>query len=99
MQYTFDPARAGGSRVVARTVGTGAPATQGPMQDGRQYRVAMSSSLAAGQYGYYRLWSREKAVAAQGLTMAGALEQYLRDHRTLAPRIEGRIVARAGAKQ
>jgi hypothetical protein len=62
------------------------------MQDGRHYRVAMSSSLAAGQYGYYRLWNREKAAAAQGLTMAGALDRYLRDHHTLAPHLEGRIV-------
>jgi 2',3'-cyclic-nucleotide 2'-phosphodiesterase (5'-nucleotidase family) len=85
MRFTFDPARPEGSRVVARSVGGQ------PMQDGRQYRVAMSSSLAAGQYGYYRLWNREKAAAAQGLTMAGALEQYLRDHHTLAPRLEGRI--------
>jgi 2',3'-cyclic-nucleotide 2'-phosphodiesterase (5'-nucleotidase family) len=86
MQFTFDPARPEGSRVVARTVGGQ------PMQDGRHYRVAMSSSLAAGQYGYYRLWNREKAAAAQGLTMAGALDQYLRDHHTLAPHLEGRIV-------
>ena len=86
MRFTFDPARPEGSRVVARTVGGQ------PMQDGRQYRVAMSSALASGQYGYYRLWNREKA-AAQGLTMAGALDQYLRDHRTLAPHPEGRVVA------
>jgi len=88
MQYAIDPARPEGSRIVARTVGGQ------PMQDGRQYRVAMSSSLAAGQYGYYRLWSRDKAAASQGLTLAGALEQYLRDHRTLNPRVEGRIVIR-----
>jgi 5'-nucleotidase / UDP-sugar diphosphatase len=86
MRFTFDPAHPDGSRVLARSVGGQ------PMQDGRQYRVAMSSSLAAGQYGYYRLWNREKAAAAQGLTMAGALDQYLRDHQTLAPHLEGRIV-------
>ena len=88
MQFTFDPARPEGSRIVARTVGAQ------PMQDGRQYRVAMSSSLASGQYGYYRLWSREKAAAAQGLTMAGALDQYLRGRSTLSPRLESRIVVR-----
>jgi 2',3'-cyclic-nucleotide 2'-phosphodiesterase (5'-nucleotidase family) len=92
MRFIFDPARPEGSRVVARTVG--GP----PMQDGRQYRVAMSSSLAAGQYGYYRLWNREKAAAAQGLTMAGALAQYLRDHHTLAPHLEGRIGVQDSAK-
>ncbi len=87
MRFTFDPARPEGSRVVARTVGGQ------PMQDGRQYRVTMSSALASGQYGYYRFWNREKAAAAQGLTMAGALEQYLRDHRTLTPHPEGRVAA------
>jgi 5'-nucleotidase/UDP-sugar diphosphatase len=88
MQYTLDPHRPEGSRIVARAVGGQ------PMQDGRQYRVAMSSSLASGQYGYYRLWSREKAAAAQGLTMAGALDQYLRSHGALNPHLEGRIVVR-----
>jgi 5'-nucleotidase/UDP-sugar diphosphatase len=88
MTFVFDPARAEGSRVVSATV-----AGQ-PMQDGRQYRVAMSSSLASGQYGYYRLWSREQGAAAQGLTMAGALEQYLRGRQTIAPRTEGRIVVK-----
>jgi 5'-nucleotidase/UDP-sugar diphosphatase len=88
MEFAFDPSRPEGSRIVSRT-------TAGqPLQDGRQYRVAMSSSLAAGQYGYYRLWSREKGAATQGLTMAGALDQYLRDRKTLAPRIENRIVVR-----
>jgi 5'-nucleotidase/UDP-sugar diphosphatase len=85
MEFTFDPSRPEGSRILSRTVGGQ------PMQDGRQYRVAMSSSLASGQYGYYRLWTREKAASTQGLTMAGALEQYLRTHQTLAPRLEGRI--------
>jgi 5'-nucleotidase / UDP-sugar diphosphatase len=88
MQYTLDPRRPEGSRIVARTVGGQ------PMQDGRQYRVAMSSSLASGQYGYYRLWSRDKAAAAQGLTMAGALDQYLRTHSALNPHLEGRVVLR-----
>jgi 2',3'-cyclic-nucleotide 2'-phosphodiesterase (5'-nucleotidase family) len=88
MQYTFDPARPEGSRIVSATVGGQ------PMQASRQYRVAVSSSLAAGQYGYYRLWSREQAAAAQGLTMAGALQLYLRSHAVLNPHVEGRIVAR-----
>jgi 5'-nucleotidase/UDP-sugar diphosphatase len=92
LEFSFDPSRAEGSRIVARTQGGQ------PMQDGRQYRVAMSSSLASGQYGYYRLWSRERGTAAQGLTMAGALEQYLRDRRTLAPRLESRIKV-AGSRQ
>jgi 5'-nucleotidase-like protein len=89
LTFVFDPARPEGSRVVAAT------AAGQPMQDGRQYRVAMSSSLASGQYGYYRLWSREKGAAAQGLTMESSLEQYLRGKQTVAPRIEGRIVVKA----
>jgi 5'-nucleotidase / UDP-sugar diphosphatase len=87
LQFVFDPARPEGSRIVSVSV-----AGQ-PLQIGRQYRVAMSSTLATGQYGYYRLWSREKA-ATQGLTLAGALEQYLRTRRTVAPRVEGRIVVK-----
>jgi 5'-nucleotidase len=88
MQYTIDPARPEGARIVTRIAGGQ------PMQDGRQYRVAMSSSLASGQYGYYRLWSREKAAAAQGLTLSSALDQYLREHRSLNPRVENRIIIR-----
>jgi 5'-nucleotidase/UDP-sugar diphosphatase len=90
MEFSFDPSKPEGSRVIAATAGGQ------PMQNGRQYRVAMSSSLAAGQYGYYRLWSNEKG-ATQGLTMARILEQYLANRRTLAPRLESRIVVKARA--
>jgi 2',3'-cyclic-nucleotide 2'-phosphodiesterase (5'-nucleotidase family) len=86
MPYHFDPSRSESTRITSRTVGGQ------PMQDGRQYRVAMSSSLAAGQYGYYRLWNRDKAAGSKGLTMAGALEQYFRNHPTLSPHLDGRIV-------
>jgi 2',3'-cyclic-nucleotide 2'-phosphodiesterase (5'-nucleotidase family) len=85
LQFTFDPARPDGSRITNLTVGGQ------PLQNGRQYRVAMSSTLASGQYGYYRLWKSDKGAGAPGLTMAGALEQYLGDRRTLAPRLESRI--------
>lgn len=91
MRFTFDPHRPEGAQVAARTAGGQ------PMQDGRQYRVAMSSSLAAGQYGYYRLWNRDKGAAAHGLTTAGALAQYLREHPTLAPRTDGRITVTSAA--
>jgi hypothetical protein len=56
--------------------------------------VAMSSSLASGQYGYFRLWSRDRGASAGGLTLATALQNYLRDRRQLNVRLEGRIVAR-----
>jgi 5'-nucleotidase/UDP-sugar diphosphatase len=73
--------------IQARTAGA-------PLQDGKTYRVAMSSSLASGQYGYFRLWSRDRGASAGGLTLAAALQNYLRDRRQLNVRLEGRIVAR-----
>jgi 5'-nucleotidase/UDP-sugar diphosphatase len=73
--------------IQARTAGA-------PLQDGKTYRVAMSSSLASGAYGYFRLWSRDRGASAGGLTLASALQNYLRDHRQLNVRLEGRIVAR-----
>jgi hypothetical protein len=79
-----------GGTVTARTTG-GAP-----LQDGKTYRVAMSSSLASGAYGYFRLWSRTPEAgqaAGNGLTLARALQSHLGRLRQVDARVEGRIVA------
>src|SRR5262249_17964807 len=88
MEFTFDPGK-NQDRVVSVTVGGQ------PLQANNTYRVAMSSSLAAGAYVYFRLWNRERATGQQGLTMASALQAYLRDHPTLTLRTGHRIM-RAG---
>jgi 2',3'-cyclic-nucleotide 2'-phosphodiesterase (5'-nucleotidase family) len=68
------------------------------LQDGKTYRVAMSSSLASGAYGYFRLskegWSRDRGAGPGGLTVSQALQTYLAQRPQLNARIEGRIVAK-----
>lgn len=86
LEYRFGP-----SGLVSVRTSSGAP-----LQDGAKYRVAMSSSLASGAYGYYRLWSRAPDASAGpggGLTLAGALQGYLKDRRQIDVRVEGRIIA------
>src|SRR5207244_3183750 len=76
MTFAFDPSR-DANRVVAVSIGGQ------PLQDGRTYRVAMSSSLAAGAHGYIRLWNRDREAAEKGITLAAAVQNYLRDRTPL----------------
>src|SRR5262249_25509271 len=89
LEFSFTPGSgpSASGAIQARVAGA-------PLQDGKTYRVAMSSSLASGAYGYFRLWSRDRGASAGGITLASALQSYLRDRRQLNVRVEGRIVAR-----
>jgi 2',3'-cyclic-nucleotide 2'-phosphodiesterase (5'-nucleotidase family) len=89
LEFTFDPTRSS-DRIVSVSVGGQ------PLQNGNTYRVAMSSSLAAGAYVYFRLWNRDRATGQQGLTLASALQGYLRDHPSLSLRTGRRIIPRPG---
>lgn len=89
LEFVFDPSR-GSDRIVSVTV------NGQPLQNANTYRVAMSSSLAAGAYVYFRLWNRDRATGQQGLTLASAVQGYLRDHPSLSLRTGRRIVVRSG---
>jgi 5'-nucleotidase, C-terminal domain len=89
LEFSFDPNRSS-DRVVSVSV------NGQPLQNANTYRVAMSSSLAAGAYVYFRLWNKDRATGQQGLTLASAVQGYLRDHPSLSLRTGRRIIVRSG---
>jgi 2',3'-cyclic-nucleotide 2'-phosphodiesterase (5'-nucleotidase family) len=82
IEFTFTP----NGPIQARLAGGS------PLQAGKTYRVAMSSTLATGQYGYFRLWRHDRSTG--GLTVGQALSNFLGQRPQLNIRLEGRIVAK-----
>lgn len=63
LEVTFDPKSAAGSRVKSVVVGNG------PIETGRDYRIAMPSSLGRGGYGFFKVWDRTKITSTLPLTV------------------------------
>jgi hypothetical protein len=89
LEFTFDPNRPPKSRVVSVAAGGQ------PLEEAKSYRVAMSSPLAAGAHGYLRLWPRPRGIGPAGITLAGALQGYLRDRPSLSLRTGNRVTIRS----
>lgn len=68
IQVGFSPSRTPESRVVEITVGGS------PVAAGRQYNVAMPSSLAYGSLGYFKVWNRSQITRKTGTTLEAALK-------------------------
>ncbi|MBY0405965.1 MAG: bifunctional metallophosphatase/5'-nucleotidase [Cyanobacteria bacterium] len=98
-QFTYDPSRPVGARVVSVLVG-GAP-----MQEDSFYSLATTDFLLGGGDGYdmlkFEILKGQKLVmtpskidsqnSTEPLTASGALEKYWRKKSVLAPSVEGRI--------
>ena len=68
LQVTFSPSRQPESRVVEILAG-------GSQVDaGRQYQVAMPTSLAYGSLGYFKVWNRSQITRRTGTTLEAALK-------------------------
>ena len=67
-QVTFSSSRAPETRVMELSVG-GAQ-----VEAGRQYSVAMPTSLAYGSLGYFKIWNRSQIVRKTGTTLDVALK-------------------------
>jgi hypothetical protein len=68
LQVAFAAGRQPESRVVEVTVGGS------PVAAGRQYEVAMPTSLAYGSLGYFKVWNRSQITRKTGVTLEAALK-------------------------
>jgi hypothetical protein len=66
-EITFDPKAAVSQRVKSITTPSGA------LENGRDYRIAMPSSLGRGGFGYFKIWDRAKIDSTLPMTVEKAL--------------------------
>jgi 2',3'-cyclic-nucleotide 2'-phosphodiesterase (5'-nucleotidase family) len=83
----FDSGRPPGPRVLKVTINGAA------LDEKREYRVAAPFTLASGGLGYYRMWST-KDVVRTGRSVLDTLAAYVKEQKTVGPRVEGRLVPR-----
>lgn len=67
-EVTFDPSGLTGQRIKSVT------ASGAKLEDGKEYRIAMPSSLGRGGFGYFKIWDKAKIVSTLPLTVEKALK-------------------------
>ncbi|HEV8352958.1 MAG TPA: 5'-nucleotidase C-terminal domain-containing protein, partial [bacterium] len=86
LQFTFNPDRPAGSRVLSVSVGGR------PLDDGATYTVATNDFMLRGGDGYAMFPSGQTLIdAAGGPLMVTAVIEAIQRARTISPRVEGRI--------
>lgn len=89
LKVVFDPAKPVGQRIESVLVGEWA------LDPNRTYRLAVNDFLAAGGDGYAMLPNLKRIVDTNaGPLMAGVVIDYVKQKKTIAPRVEGRIAAK-----
>ncbi|MBB3265305.1 2',3'-cyclic-nucleotide 2'-phosphodiesterase (5'-nucleotidase family) [Azospirillum sp. OGB3] len=89
LSFTYDPKLPSGTRVTGVTVGGQ------PLDPARTYRVATNDYMLKGGDGYAALTRGRTVVDASGaVLMATMVMDYVEAKKTVAPKVEGRIVAR-----
>ncbi|MBP2300990.1 bifunctional metallophosphatase/5'-nucleotidase [Azospirillum picis] len=89
LAMTYDPAAPAGRRVTSVTVGGR------PLDPRATYRVATNDYMLKGGDGYDAFTRSKVIVDASGaVLLATIVMNYVEDKKTVAPRIEGRIVAK-----
>lgn len=66
-EVVFDPNGNPGQRIKSVSAGGG------KLEDGRDYQIAMPSSLGRGGFGYFRIWDRGKIAKTLDVTVGKAL--------------------------
>jgi len=81
LRFTFDPSRPSGERVLLVTVG------KEKIKEDSRYRVAMSSTLAGGALGYFKVWDNKKQSAGPSLktTLEDAVKSFLKEGKERSP--------------
>ena len=89
MTFTYDPKAIKGSRGVSITVGGR------PLDDGKRYSVATNDYIANGGDGYAALKQAKTLIdASAGTLMATQVMEHITKLGTVAPEVEGRIMAK-----
>ncbi|CAO3420024.1 bifunctional metallophosphatase/5'-nucleotidase [Azospirillum argentinense] len=89
LTFTYDPKLPSGTRVTGVTVGGQ------PLDPTRTYRVATNDYMLKGGDGYAALSRGRTVVDASGaVLMATMVMDYVEAKKTVAPKVEGRIVAK-----
>ena len=89
MTVTYDPSKPPRARIGRITVGGKA------LDEARTYRLATNDFMADGGDGYKLLKARKRLVGAKaGPLVSTAVMDYIRKKGEVAPKVEGRIVAR-----
>ncbi|WP_114859694.1 bifunctional metallophosphatase/5'-nucleotidase [Azospirillum brasilense] len=89
LSFTYDPKLPSGTRVTGVTVGGQ------PLDPARTYRVATNDYMLKGGDGYAALSRGRTVVDASGaVLMATMVMDYVEAKKTVAPKVEGRIVAK-----
>ncbi|MCC6444592.1 MAG: 5'-nucleotidase C-terminal domain-containing protein [Armatimonadetes bacterium] len=72
LQFTFDPARPSGERIVSVKVG------KDNLKEDRKYKVAMSGTLAGGALGYFKVWDKKQIEEATKTKIREAIDSYVK---------------------
>ncbi|MBK3732271.1 bifunctional metallophosphatase/5'-nucleotidase [Azospirillum brasilense] len=89
LTFTYDPKLPSGTRVTGVTVGGQ------PLDPAKTYRVATNDYMLKGGDGYAALSRGRTVVDASGaVLMATMVMDYVEANKTVAPKVEGRIVAK-----
>ena len=84
---TFDPSAEKDKRVTSLQIGGS------EVSPAKKYKVAMPAPLANGALGYYRIWDKKKDIDTEtGKSISDAVTSYLTGKRSLAGKVEDRIV-------
>lgn len=85
--FTFDASKPPGERVKEIRI------KGGSFSESSSYRVSTNYALAKGGLGYFKVFGESDIVTQTSMTSAEAVAKYLRDKKTIAVRLEDRIVA------
>jgi 2',3'-cyclic-nucleotide 2'-phosphodiesterase (5'-nucleotidase family) len=86
IRFTFDPARPQENRVTSVRIG------DKPLSDSQKYSVAMTSSMANGALGYWKIWSKNDRARETQITLPQAIDSFFSSRSTINYSTLNRII-------
>ena len=80
LRFKFDPAKPQESRVTSVLVGD---KNVKPLSDSETYAVAMTSSMANGALGYWKIWQKGDIRRVTDITLPQAVDKFFEDRRSI----------------
>ncbi len=90
LRFTFDPSRAQEDRVTSVLLGDKGDKA---LQDNAYYTAAMTSSMANGALGYWKIWSKDNKEKTTDTTIPQAVDQFFSSRTTINYSVQNRITA------